>query len=78
MDKLFKIMTFFRLIDPVDNNLSITNIAMIVSLIRLGTTPQASYQDIGALMLTLSSYSYKKYLHKDNQQPQTKGDNANV
>lgn len=72
MTTLMKILTFFRLVDAHDLTLSITSIGMYISLYRLATTPQASYNDIGALLITLGGYSYKKFINK----PVTKGENA--
>lgn len=68
MNTLMKILIFFKLVDAHDETLSITSIAMYISLYRLATTPQASYTDIGALLVTLGNYGYKKYLN-NNQQP---------
>lgn len=72
MTTLFKILAFFRITDAHDNTISITSLAMYVSLYRMITVPSASYADIGALLVTLSSYSYKKFINK----PVTKGENA--
>ena len=77
MTRLFKILTFFRVIDVNDQLLSITSLAMYISLYRLVTTPQASYTDVGALLVTLGNYGYKKYLNKDNNQTPLKGTNEN-
>lgn len=77
MTRLFKILAFFRVIDSYDETLSITSIAMYISLYRLATTPQASYCDIGALLVTLGAHSYKKVINKDNNQDTLKGSNEN-
>lgn len=69
MDRLFKIMTFFRIIDVNDQLLSITSLAMYISLFRLCTVPQASYGDVGAVMITFANYGFKKFINK----PQSKG-----
>ena len=63
---LCRILVFFRVVDPFDNNISITNIALIITLYKLATVEQASMVDVGAVMVSLSNYGYKKYLNKDN------------
>lgn len=67
MNTLFKILTFFRIVDANDQLLSITSIAMFVSLYRLTTTHDASFTDIGALIATLSAYSIKKVINNNAQ-----------
>lgn len=64
--QLFRILSFFRIIDPYDNNLSISNIACLITLYKLYTAQCTSYEDIGAVMLALSNYSIKKYINKDS------------
>lgn len=60
-----RILVFFRVVDEHDNNLSITNIALLIALAKLAVTPTASLTDAGALIAGLSAYSYKKYLNLD-------------
>ena len=67
MDRIFKILIFFRLVDGFDNTLSITSIAMYISLFRLATTPSASYTDIGALLVTLGAHTAKKVINSNNK-----------
>ncbi len=59
-------LVFFRIVDPFDRNVSITNIALCVVLYKLWAAPEASMVDAGSLMIALSSYSIKKYLNKDS------------
>lgn len=76
MKTLFKILIFLRLVDETDGNLSLTSIGMIISLVRLATTPNASYCDIGALLVSLGAHTYKKVINQNNQTP-LKGTNEN-
>lgn len=63
---LFRILIFFRIVDPFDNNLSISNIACIITLYKLFSSPVTSYEDVGSVMLALSNYGWKKYLNVKN------------
>jgi hypothetical protein len=60
LNQINKLFTFLNLLDAA-GNLSITNVAVIVSLIKLITAPQASITEVGALLLTLANYSAKRY-----------------
>lgn len=71
-DLVFKVMIFFRLVDAHDMTLSITNIALYITLYKLATVEQASMTDVGAVMVSLSNYGLKKYLSKDNINAATK------
>ncbi len=76
LDKIKKLinrtLVFFRFVDAFDNNLSITNIALYITLFKLATVEQASMVDVGAVMVSLSNYGLKKYLNKDNINAATK------
>lgn len=52
---------FLRLIDD-QHNLSLTNIATIIVVIKLALAQQASAIDLGTLLLALANYNVKKYL----------------
>ena len=69
LEKFNRVMAFFRITDAYDQNLSITSLAMYVSLFKLATTSQASYTDIGALLVTLSAHTAKKFLNQKNNEP---------
>lgn len=71
-DLAFKVMIFFRLVDAHDMTLSITNIALYITLYKLATVDQASMVDVGAVMVSLSNYGLKKYINKDNINAATK------
>lgn len=68
LNRLFKILIFFRIVDFHDNLLSITNIVMYICLFRLVNAPQASYNEIGGLLVSMAAYSYKKYLNNNQGQ----------
>ncbi len=60
-----KVGIFFRVIDSFDKNISLTNLAVWVVLIKLITAKDAiSPIDIGALIGTLLPYQAKKYIAK--------------
>lgn len=61
-----RLLAFLRIIDPHDRNISITNIALVITLYKLAVAPQASITDVAAVMVSLSSYSIKKYINKDS------------
>lgn len=65
MNRLFKILIFFRIVDGYDNTISLTSLAMYISLFHLATVTNASYTDIGALLVTLGAHTYKKVINKD-------------
>lgn len=45
-----------------DGNVSLTNIAVYVVVIRLATAPALDYAAVAALMASLTSYQTKRYL----------------
>ena len=57
---LIRALTFSRLIDD-QHNLSLTNLAMIIVVVKLAIAQQASTIDLGTLLLALSNYNIKKY-----------------
>lgn len=65
MLRLFKRLgKFFKLLDH-DNTLSLTNIAVWVTLVKLATSSNAvSPVDVGALVGTLLAHQTKKYIAK--------------
>ena len=60
---MIKVLQFLRLVDE-NNQISLTNIAMIIVLVKLACAQQAGVADLGALMLALASYNCKKLLTK--------------
>lgn len=62
-----KLGKFFRILDEYNNNLSLTNVAVIITLVKLAMAPALSIVDIGALLISLISYTSKKVLN--NKKP---------
>lgn len=61
---LLNILQVFRILDE-NRQISITNIAVIIVLVKLWQTPSTNMTDVGSLFIALSHYGYKKYLNKD-------------
>ena len=61
-----KAATFLKLVDEHDQKLSLTNLALIVVVIKLALAPVVSITDVGTLFVTLLAYSAKKTIN--NQQ----------
>lgn len=57
-----RILKFFNLLDSQDN-LSVTNIAVIVCVTKIAIAPQFSITEVGALMVTLLNYAHKRYIN---------------
>ena len=64
MEKLLKIGKFIRLIDE-NNQLSLTNIALMIGLYKIASTSGVNLNDAGLLFATLANYAGKKYLTKE-------------
>lgn len=64
MKLIKKTAKFFKLVDP-DYTISLTNLAVWVTLVKLATSTNAvSPVDVGALVGTLLSYQAKKVIGK--------------
>lgn len=62
-DFIFKTLTFFRIIDPNDQLLSLTNVALMITLGKLVYAPSVNASAIGALFVSLLAYSSKKVIN---------------
>ena len=71
MNHLFRVLIFLRLIDEHDHQVSLTNVALIVTLVKLALAPQASITDVAAVFLSLAAYTGKKII---NKQPEVKSE----
>jgi hypothetical protein len=60
MKVVYKILRFFNLVDK-GNNLSITNIALVVVLTKIVIAPSFSIEECGVLMLALLNYAHKRH-----------------
>lgn len=54
-------LNFIRLTDD-DGVISLTHIALYICMVKLCLASPASVADIGALFISISAYSYKKWL----------------
>ena len=58
--KIARSLKFLNLLDK-DSNLSISNIAVIIVLVKLAFTPSLSLIDAGTLLVTLMNYAHKRH-----------------
>ena len=56
---MLKLFGFLNLLDA-EGNLSITNVAVILVLIKLAFSPTASLTEAGMLLATLANYAHKR------------------
>lgn len=56
------ILRFLRLIDQ-DHMVSLTNLAVIVVIVKIWQAKSSSYADMGALLVALSGYNAKKMIN---------------
>ena len=56
----FAILNFLNLLDR-SNNISISNVAVIIVVTKIAFTPALGIAEAGALLLTLLNYSHKRY-----------------
>ena len=71
MSSKFKaILTFFNLLDA-DGHISITNLAVWITLIKLLISPSASLTEAGSLLIALSSYAHKRYVNNKAKAQET-------
>ena len=59
MSKLIKLLTFLRLVDPHDGNVSLTNVGLMVAIGKLVVAP-AGPIDLAVLLGTLLAYHAKR------------------
>jgi hypothetical protein len=58
-------LTFLNLLDD-SGNLSITNIAVIVTVIKMGFSAQFNGAEVGALLATLLNYAHKRFTNSQD------------
>lgn len=61
LDRFMKVGKFLRLIDE-NNQMSITNIAVLVVIYKVGTAQNVDLYDAGIILIALLNYSYKRYI----------------
>lgn len=71
-----KILTFLRIVDPHDGLISLTNVALLVVLVKIAFAASFSIVEAGALFVTLLSYQGKKLINKDAQEDTVKIEDA--
>ena len=64
MNKLIRLGQFLRLLDG-SNNLSISNLIVILMAVKIMTTPALSMADIAAALTSLLPYAVTKMKGKD-------------
>jgi hypothetical protein len=63
-----QVATFLRLVDE-EGRLSVTNVAVLIALVKLAIAPQASLVDCGTVLVTLVGYNFKKTLAQPTVAP---------
>ena len=69
-----RILSFLRLIDEHDGNVSLTNVALMVALVKLAIVPELGAMDLGVLITALLSYQGKKLINASAGQTDITGD----
>lgn len=57
-----RILAFFRIIDPEDNNISLTNMIVTASIFVLLKAETADFSQVAALLTAVVAYTSKKVL----------------
>jgi hypothetical protein len=65
MTYIKSVLAFLNILDR-EGNLSITNLAVIITLTKLAIAPQASLVDTGTLLIALANYSHKRLVTRDS------------
>ena len=60
-----RLLTFLNLLDN-NSNLSITNVAVVICLVKMALSAQFNGMDVGALMATLLNYAHKRVINDAN------------
>ncbi len=63
-----KLLNFFNLLDS-EGRLSLTNTALVVTVVKLAIAPQASITEVGAMFLAIANYALKRNAINSNQEP---------
>lgn len=70
MAVLAKVVQFLNLLDA-SGKLSITNLAVLICLVKLAVSPSASITEAGALLVALGNYAHKRATNAAPEQPDT-------
>ena len=68
MKHLKHLLKFLSLGDD-QGNLSLTNLAMLIIVVKIALVPQASLIDLGTLLLAAANYAHKRYVNSKTQEP---------
>lgn len=60
LNQMKQILSFFNLLDT-EGKLSISNVAVVVVLVKLAIAPAASLTEAGSLLVVLANYAHKRY-----------------
>lgn len=63
-----KLLNALSLLDNKGEKLSLTNIALIVCVVKVAMAPNVSFAEISALLLALLNYSYKRHVSNSAEQ----------
>ena len=64
MNYLVTVLAFFRFLDE-NKQLSLTNIAVMIVLVKMACCMSFTLESASVLLTTLGAYNFKKYLSKD-------------
>jgi len=77
MNRLFKVLDWFRLLDE-DGVLSLSNLAVIVMLVKIAMLKTFSMSDAALLLPVMGNYTYKRYRQHKTSEKQMIESPANV
>ena len=66
MNRLFAVLKFFNLLDAQGVSLSLTNLALIVAVVKIASA-HTQPMDCGALFLALLNYAHRRTIPNPNQ-----------
>ena len=61
LDLIGPLMRRLSLVDGRGSSFSLTNLAVMVCIVKIAVAPQISIPEIGALLLSLLNYGHKRY-----------------
>lgn len=70
-------LNFFRILDE-NGDVSLTNIAVIVVIIKMAVAPALDMAAVAGILTVLSSYSFKRYTQRKHRNEKRKVDLADV
>jgi hypothetical protein len=69
MNYMKDLLCFFRLVDPHDGLISISNLLVITVAIKIMTLKNPSPVDLGALFIAVGNYTMKKKINQGQGAP---------